>query len=112
MMNPFPYHERFEGTQALFYQRLAILEEAIQATPETIRPALVSIHRSAIDLHGRLKTIDIASALPSTSFGSISCFDCGTRNLEVYHTAKQGGYHLCSPCFDHWAGSGRARSAH
>ena len=112
MMNPFPHHERFEGTQTLFHQRLVILEEAIPAAPEAVRPTLVEIRHSAIDLHSRLGAIDIASLLPSTSFGSISCFDCGRRNLEVFHTSKQGGYHLCSLCFDHHARTGRARSAH
>jgi hypothetical protein len=112
MMSPFPYHERFEGTQTLFHQRLVILEEAIPAAPEEVRPTLVMIRRSAIDLHSRLGAIDIASSLPSTSFGNISCFDCGTRSLQVFHSSKQSGYQLCSPCFDHRASTGRARSAH
>lgn len=109
MTSPFPYHERFEGTQTLFRQRLAILEEAIPIAPETVRPTLVRIRRSAIDLHGRLEAIDIGPPLPSTSFGSIFCFDCGTSNLEVFHTSKQGGYHLCATCFEDRVYVGRAK---
>jgi hypothetical protein len=112
MTNPFPYHERFEATQVIFRRQLAILDEAIPAAPEPVRPLLVEIRHSAIELHGRLEAIDVTPPLPSRLHDSIFCFDCGKRNLEVFHTSKQGGYHLCSGCFDYRARTGRARSAH
>ena len=111
MISAFPHHERFEATQPLFRRQLAILEEAIPAAPEGIRPVLTEIRHSAIDLQGKLGAIDVAPPLPSTSYGKISCFDCGRRNLESFHTSKLGGYHLCSRCFDHRARTGRAFSA-
>ena len=112
MISPFPYHERFEATRVLFRRQLTILEEAIPAAPEAVRPTLMEIRHSAIDLHGKLEAIDVTPRLPPTSYGGISCFDCGRHQLEVFHTSKQGGYHLCSPCFDRRTRTGRARSAH
>ena len=112
MITRFPYHERFEGTQSFFRQQLVILEEAIPPASETIRPILMKIRRSAIALQSKLEAIHIAPPRPATSVGGVACFDCGTQNLEVFHTCKQGGYHLCSSCFDHRARTGRARSAH
>lgn len=112
MINPFPYHERFEATQLLFLRQVTILEEAIHVAPEAIRPTLMEVRHSAIAVHSKLAAVDVAPPLPSTSYGSISCFDCGRRNLETFHTSKQGGYHLCSGCFDYRARTGRARSAH
>ena len=112
MVNPFPYHERFEATQILFRRQLAILEEAIPAAPAAVRPMLVEIRHSAIELRGRLEAIDVTPPLPSPSCGSIFCFDCGKRNLEVFHSSKQGGYHLCPGCFNFRVRTGRARSAH
>ena len=112
MITRFPNHERFEGTQSLFRQQLVILEEAIPAASETIRPILIKIRRSAISLQSKLEAIHIALPRPATSVGGVACFGCGAQNLEVFHTSKQGGYHLCSSCFDHHARTGRARSAH
>jgi hypothetical protein len=112
MISTFPYYERFDATRIVFRRQLAILEEAILAAPEQVRPTLVEIRHSAIELHNRLGLIDVTPPLPSPSYGSISCFDCGKRNLEVFHTSKQGGYHLCSGCFDYRSRTGRARSAH
>ena len=112
MLSPFPYHERFEATQLLFRRQLAILEEAIPAALETVRPVLAEIRHSAIDLQNKLEAINVMPILPSRPNGNISCFDCGRGKLEVFHTSKQGGYHLCSACFDHRARTGRARSVH
>ena len=112
MNNPFPYHERFEATQTVFRRQLMILEEAIPAAPDAVRPTLIEIRHAAIELHSRLEAIDVTPPLPSTSYGNIFCFDCGKRNLEVFHTSKLGGYRLCSGCFDYRARTGRARSAH
>jgi hypothetical protein len=112
MISPFPYHERFEATRVLFRRQLAILEEAIPAAAEAVRPTLVEIRHSAIDLHSKLEAIDVTPRLPPSSYGNISCFDCGRPHLTVFHTSKQGGYDLCSPCFNHRTRTGRARSAH
>jgi formylmethanofuran dehydrogenase subunit E len=112
MVNPFPYHERFEATQMVFRQQLALLEETIPAAPEAVRLMLVEIRHCAIELHNHLEAIDVTPPLPSKSYGSIVCFDCGKRNLEVFHTSNRGGYRLCSGCFDYRARAGRARSAH
>ncbi|HEX2055295.1 MAG TPA: hypothetical protein VHF07_02300, partial [Nitrospiraceae bacterium] len=71
MINPFPYHERFEATQILFRRQLAILAEAIPAASEAIRPALVEIRHSAIDLHSKLEGIEVAPPLPTTQYGGI-----------------------------------------
>jgi hypothetical protein len=111
MINPFPYHDRFEATKVLFRRQLAILEEAIPAAAEGVRPTLAEIRHSAIDLHSKLEAIDVTPRLPP-SYGNISCFDCGRHHLAVFHTSKQGGYHLCSSCFDHRIRTGRARSGH
>jgi hypothetical protein len=111
-MSLFPYHERFDNTQDLFRERLTALEQAIPAASEAIRPALVKIHHSVVKVRSTLEAIDVACLLPSTLFGSVSCFDCGTRKMDTFHTSKQGRYHLCPGCFDHRARTGRARSAH
>jgi hypothetical protein len=111
-MSLFPYHEQCDDTQHLVQERLIALEQAIPASSEAIRPTLLKIHRSAVRLHGILTAIDVSLPLPSAPFGRISCFDCGTRKMETFHTSKQGGYHLCPPCFEDRVGTGRARSAH
>ena len=111
-MSLFPYHEQFGGTQHVVQERLFALEQAIPTSSEAIRPTLLKIHRSAVRLHGILEAIDVSLPLPSTPFGRISCFDCGTRAMESFHTSKQGGYHLCSSCYEHRARTGRERSAH
>ncbi len=95
-----------------FMERLAVLEGAVSKAPEPIRPILSGIHRSAVSLHNILQSIEITPLLPSTPFGKLSCFDCGTTTMESFHTSKQGGYHLCPACFQHRIRTGRARTAH
>jgi hypothetical protein len=112
MTNPFPYHERFEATQKHFRRQLAVLEEALPAAHEAVRPTLMEIRRTALDLQMRLQAIDVPVPLAAALVGTMSCFDCGKRNLEVFHTSKQGGYHLCSPCFHHRVSVGQAHGAH
>ncbi len=111
-MKPDRIYESDVASHHEFTERLAILEGAVPKAPEPIRPILSKIHRSAVSLHNILQSIDITPLLPSTPFGKLSCFDCGTTAMESFHTSKQGGYHLCPACFQHRTRTGRARTAH
>ena len=104
-MLPPHFHEHF-------HERLAVLEQALPTASEAIRPILKKVHRTARSLHSMLESIDVAPPRPTALYTHISCFDCGTRKMEVFHTSKQGGYHICPTCFDHRARNGRARTSH
>lgn len=93
-------------------QQLVVLEEVVSNAHEPIRPILLGIHHSVLVLHNILQSIDVRPVLPVAPFGKLSCFDCGTTNMESFHTSKQGGYHLCPSCFQHRFRTGRARTAH
>lgn len=97
---------------AEFAERLSVLGRVLSTAPHPIRPILSDIHQSAILLNRLLEAIDITTPLPATHFDELSCFDCGTYRMDVFHTSKQGGYHLCPACFQHRVRTGRARTAH
>jgi hypothetical protein len=40
-----------------------------------------------------------ASAGEAPSNELIFCRDCGAKDLDVFYTSRQHGYHLCSDCF-------------
>lgn len=95
-----------------FRERLAQLEAAIPYAAIQLRPMLSRIHGSALRLHDQLQRIDCIPPLPRTFVSQIRCFDCGTGNLESFHTSTQGGYHLCSTCFQQRLRTGRAKTGH
>lgn len=111
-MEPDRRYERDTAFENVFMERLTTLEGAVMKAPEPIRPILSDIHLSALSLHRILQSIDTLPLLPSAPFGKLACFDCGTTTMETFHTSKQGGYHLCSTCFQHRTRTGRARAAH
>jgi len=40
---------------------------------------------------------------------SVSCSDCGARDLEVFYTSKDRNYHLCPACFQARTACGTAK---
>ncbi|HVG01873.1 MAG TPA: hypothetical protein VM842_03240 [Nitrospira sp.] len=98
--------------QAPFRERLAQLEAAIPGAAMHLQPMLSRIHRSALRLHDQLQRIECMPPLPRTLVSQIRCFDCGTGNLESFHSSTQGGYHLCPACFQQRLRTGRAKAAH
>lgn len=98
------------GTDS-FHQRLSRLEQALAGASREVQPMLAEIHQATRRTHDALEEIDVAPVLPRTIVSGIRCFDCGTAKMDSFHTSKQGGYHLCPPCFDHRVRTGRARTA-
>jgi hypothetical protein len=47
---------------------------------------------------------------PSPREVRAACFDCGKKDLEVFHTSKRHGYHLCPDCFGNRERRGMARA--
>ena len=96
----------------LFRERLTQLEAAIPGAATQVQPLLSLIHRSALRLHDQLQRIDCTPPLPRTLVSQIRCFDCGTGDMESFHSYTQGGYHLCSTCFQLRLCAGRAKTRH
>ena len=95
-----------------FLERLSLLEAAIPGATTKAQPLLAHIHRSALRLHDQLQRIDATPLLPRSIVSQVRCFDCGTAKMESFHTSRQGGYHLCSTCFQQRLRTGRTKTAH
>ena len=104
--------ETREPEGASFRERLSQLEAVIPNAATDVQLLLSRIHRSALRLHDQLQRIDTTPPLPRTLVSQVRCFDCGTTNMESFHSSTQGGYHLCPACFKHRLGTGRAKTAH
>ena len=95
-----------------FREQLLRLETAIPGAATSVQPLLLNIHRSVRRLHDQLQRIDVTPLLPRSLVGHVRCFDCGTTDMESFHTSTQGGYHLCPACFQQRLRTGRAKTAH
>ena len=104
--------ETREPEGASFRERLSQLEAVIPNAATDVQPLLSRIRRSALRLHDQLQRINTTPPLPRTLVSQVRCFDCGTTNMESFHSSTQGGYHLCPACFQHRLGTGRAKTAH
>lgn len=104
--------ENRENESASFRERLSQLEAVIPDAAIDMQPLLSRIHRSALRLHDQLQRIDPTPPLPRTLVSQVRCFDCGTANMESFHSSTQGGYHLCPTCFQQRLRTGRAKTAH
>lgn len=81
-----------------FDRRLAELQNALSTAPESVREVLTYIHDSALRIQASLDQINV-DLLPRNTVASAVCFDCGAKDIEVFHTAKGGDCHLCPDCF-------------
>ena len=99
-----------EGTS--FRERLSQLKAVIPNAATDVQPLLFRIHQSARRLHDQLQRMDTTPPLPRTLVSQVRCFDCGTANMESFHSSTQGGYHLCPTCFQHRLDTGRAKTTH
>ncbi|MCS6295917.1 MAG: hypothetical protein H8K09_06760 [Nitrospira sp.] len=104
--------EDHQAERGSFRERLLQLEAAIPGAATDVQPLLVNIHRSVRRLHDQLQCIDVTPLLPRSIVSQVRCFDCGTAQMESFHTSSQGGYHLCPACFHQRLRTGRARTAH
>ncbi len=104
--------ENRESEGASFRECLSQLEAVIPGAAIDVQPLLFRIHQSARRLHDQLQRIDTAPPLPRTLVSQVRCFDCGTTNMESFHSSTQGGYHLCPTCFQDRLRTGRAKTAH
>ena len=104
--------EDHQTERGSFRERLLQLEAAIPGAATDVQPLLVNIHRSVRRLHDQLQCIDVTPLLPRSIVSQVRCFDCGTAQMESFHTSSQGGYHLCPACFHQRLRTGRARTAH
>jgi hypothetical protein len=104
--------ETRETERASFRERLSELEAAIPRAATDVQPLLAHIHRSSLRVHDQLQRIDVTPPLPRTLVSQVRCFDCGTANMESFHSSTQGGYHLCPTCFQQRLRTGRAKTAH
>ncbi len=104
--------ETRETESASFRERLSELEAVIPGAATDVRELLVHIRRSALRVHDQLQRIDVTPPLPRTFVRQVRCFDCGTANMESFHSSTQGGYHLCPTCFRQRLRTGRAKTAH
>ena len=41
----------------------------------------------------------------------VACADCGARDLDVFYTSKEQGYHLCPACYQARVARGTAKKA-
>jgi hypothetical protein len=88
-------------------QRLKELVEAIATATDSVREILARVHASVVQATAELNQIEL---FPSPREQQrVACFDCGKKNLEVFHTSKRHGYHLCPECFHGREGRGLAR---
>ena len=104
--------EEQQEQRGSFRERLLQLEAAIPGAATNVQPLLVNIHRSIRRLHDQLQRIDVTPLLPRSLVSHVRCFDCGTSQMESFHTSTQGDYHLCPACFRQRLSAGRARTAH
>ncbi|MGQ0809959.1 MAG: hypothetical protein ACT4OO_01875 [Nitrospiraceae bacterium] len=103
--------ENYRGGRDQLHERLAVLEEAIVMAPDHIRDLLSNIHASALETGAALEQLRVSrSPLPRPLLEVVRCFNCETTEMSVFHTSKQGGYHLCPACFQRRVEGGRARS--
>jgi hypothetical protein len=83
--------------QAELDQRLRELVESLAAATESVRDVLARVHASVLQATAELNQIEL---FPSGRDPiRIDCFDCGQQNLQIFHTSKRHGYHLCPDCF-------------
>jgi hypothetical protein len=104
--------DKLETETVSFRERLSQLEAVIPRAATDVQPLLSRIHRSVLRLHDQLQRIDCTPPLPRTLVSQVHCFDCGTGNMESFHSSTQGGYHLCPTCFQQRLRTGRAKTAH
>jgi hypothetical protein len=95
--------------QAELDQRLKDLVDALAVATESVREILARVHASVVQATAELNQIEMFP--PPRELLRVSCFDCGKRNLEVFHTSKRHGYHLCPECFGSRERRGMARAA-
>lgn len=95
--------------QAELDERLKELVEALATATQSVREILAQVHTAVSDAASELDQIDMFPVSRDTL--RPSCFDCGKRNLEVFHTSKRLGYHLCPECFSARERRGTAREA-
>jgi hypothetical protein len=88
-------------------QRLRELVEAIATATDSVREILARVHASVVQATAELNQIELFPH-PREQH-RVACFDCGAKNLEVFHTSKRHGYHLCPACFRGREGRGLAR---
>ena len=100
------------AASASFRERLSQLEAVIPEAATEVQPLLSRICRSALRLHDQLQRIDATPPLPRSLVSQVRCFDCGSSNMESFHSSAQGGYHLCPACFQQRLRTGRAKTAH
>ena len=73
------------------------LVEAIATATDSVREVLARVHASVAQATAELNQIEMLP--PTRQQHRASCFDCGQKNLEVFHTSTRHGYHLCPECF-------------
>jgi hypothetical protein len=83
--------------QAELDQRLKDLVEALASATASVREILAQVHTAVSEAASELDQIDMFP--PSREVLRPTCFDCGRRDLEVFHTSRRLGYHLCPDCF-------------
>jgi hypothetical protein len=95
--------------QAELDQRLRDLVDSLATATESVRQVLTRVHASVLQATSELNQIEL---FPSAGdLRHTDCFDCGRQNLEVFHTSKRHGYHLCPNCFRERERRGLARPA-
>jgi hypothetical protein len=94
--------------QAELDQRLRELVESLATATDSVREVLTRVHASVLQATTELNQIEL---FPSPrDLGRTDCFDCGQKNLQVFHTSKRHGYHLCPDCFRRRERRGLART--
>lgn len=111
-MSTRPERDEYQPNGPSFYDRLCLLEAAIPGAVPGAQALLTGIYHSTRRLHDELQRIDVTPLLPRSIVSRVRCFDCGTTNMDSFHTSTQGGYHLCPTCFQHRLSTGRAKTAH
>jgi hypothetical protein len=96
-------------TQTELDQRLRELVDAIATATDSVREILARVHASVVQATAELNQIELFP--PPREQHRVACFDCGTNNLEVFHTSKRHGYHLCPECFRGREERGMARGS-
>lgn len=107
-----PDSDEYQTNNPSFHDRLSMLKAAIPGAVPGIQDLLTGIYHSTRRLHDELQRIDATPLLPRSIVNRVRCFDCGTTQMESFHTSTQGSYHLCPRCFQHRLRTGCARTAH